>query len=148
MNVDNNLEESIENKYVLYNKAKKNLSLTIEESIYILKRKYFRDDLENIAVEMILNELKMKDDQIDFIKNEYENTIEEKDKIISNLKYALMDMTLQFADEDGEYINTMGLSALETAFNELNFDEPMKISEVHKQYKKLAKEYFEKKVEG
>jgi hypothetical protein len=54
-------------------------------------------------------------------------------------------MVLQFADEDKNSINTMGLSALETAFAELDFDNPMSIKEVHKLYKELAKKYFEER---
>ena len=69
--------------------------------------------------------------------------LEEKDKRISNLEFALMDMVLQFADENKESINTMGLSALETAFNELNFHNPMSIKEVHKRYKELAQKYYQ-----
>lgn len=71
----------------------------------------------------------------------------QRDKRISDLEYALLDMILQFADEDKDSINTMGLSALETAFCELDFDDPMPIKEVHKLYKKLAKKYFEKRCE-
>lgn len=40
---------------------------------------------------------------------------------------------------------TMGLSALETAFAELDFDNPMSIKEVHKLYKELEKKYFEER---
>ena len=69
--------------------------------------------------------------------------IAKKDKRISDLEFALMDMILQFADENKDSINTMGLSALEIAFNELDFDNPMSIKEVHKRYKKLAQKYYE-----
>ena len=69
--------------------------------------------------------------------------LEKKDKRISNLEFALMDMVLQFADENKDSINTMGLSALEIAFNELNFDNPMSIKEVHKRYKELAQKYYQ-----
>ena len=70
-----------------------------------------------------------------------------QEKRVSDLEFALMDMVLQFADESKDSINTMGLSALETAFSELDFDNPMPIKKVHEQYKKLAKQYFEKKAE-
>ena len=69
--------------------------------------------------------------------------LEEKDKRISDLEFALMDMVLQFADENKDSISTMGLSALEIAFNELNFDNPMSIKEVHKRYKELAQKYYQ-----
>lgn len=69
--------------------------------------------------------------------------LEKKDKRISDLEFALMDMVLQFADENKNSINTMGLSALEIAFNELNFDNPMSIKEVHKRYKELAQKYYQ-----
>lgn len=75
------------------------------------------------------------------------NHLTKQEKRISDLEFALMDMVLQFADESKDSMNTMGLSALETAFNELDFDNPMPIKKVHEQYKKLAKQYFEKKAE-
>lgn len=75
------------------------------------------------------------------------NHLTKQEKRISDLEFALMDMVLQFADESKDSMNTMGLSALETAFSELDFDNPMPIKKVHDQYKKLAKQYFEKKAE-
>lgn len=69
----------------------------------------------------------------------------QRDKRISDLEYALLDMILQFADEDKNSINTMGLSALETAFCELDLNDPMPIKEVHKLYKELANKYFEER---
>lgn len=88
--------------------------------------------MENIdeAIETVLSEL------------------EKKEKRISDLEFALMDMVLQFADENKYSINTMGLSALEIAFGELDFDNPMLIKEVHKRYKKLAQEYYKVEREG
>ena len=74
--------------------------------------------------------------------------LKKKDKRISDLEFALMDMVLQFADENKESIGTMGLSALEISFNELDFDNPMSIKEVHKRYKKLAQEYYKVEREG
>lgn len=71
--------------------------------------------------------------------------VKQKDKRISDLEYSLLDMVLQFADEDKNSISTMGLSALETAFAELDFDNPMSIKEVHKLYKELEKKYFEER---
>jgi hypothetical protein len=64
---------------------------------------------------------------------------------ITDLEYSLLDMILQFADEDKNSISTMGLSALETAFAELDLDDPMPIKEVHRLYKELAKKYFEER---
>lgn len=75
------------------------------------------------------------------------NHLTKQEKRISDLEFALMDMVLQFADESKDSMNAMGLSALETAFSELDFDNPMPIKKVHEQYKKLAKQYFEKKAE-
>jgi hypothetical protein len=75
------------------------------------------------------------------------NHLTKQEKRISDLEFALMDMVLQFADESKDSMNTMGLSALETAFSELDFDNPMPIKKVHEQYKKLAKQYFEEKAE-
>lgn len=80
------------------------------------------------------------------------NLLEKKDKRISDLEYALIDMVMQFADrpkiKDCHYaLSTMGLSALETAFTELDFDDPMPVAEAEKKYKVLVDKYFEKKVE-
>jgi hypothetical protein len=84
------------------------------------------------AIETVLNLIKTQQEEL-----------EKKDKRISDLEFALMDMVLQFADENEDSINTMGLSALEIAFNELNFDNTMPIKEVHKRYKILAQKYYE-----
>ena len=37
------------------------------------------------AIETVLSELEKKDDQIEYIKNEYGRTIEEKDKVINEM---------------------------------------------------------------
>jgi len=76
----------------------------------------------------------------------------DKDKRISNLEYALLDMIMQFADrphKNGcEYaISTMGLSALELAFNELDLDDPTSMKIVNAKYNKLQKQYFERKAD-
>lgn len=81
------------------------------------------------------------------------NLLEKKDKRISDLEYALIDMVFQFADrakiKGCHYaLNTMGLSALETAFAELDFDDPMPVAEAEKKYKILVDKYFERKVEN
>lgn len=81
------------------------------------------------------------------------NLLEKKDKRISDLEYALIDMVMQFADrlkiKDCHYaLSTMGLSALETAFAELDFDDPMPVAEAEKKYTVLVDKYFERKVEN
>ena len=110
------------------------------------------------AVEFILSELEKKEAKIERLKTARDNwkkTFQQslddekkKDKRISDLEFALMDMVLQFADENKDSINTIGLSALEIAFGELDFDNPMPIKEVHKRYKKLAQEYYKVEREG
>lgn len=78
-------------------------------------------------------------------KKEYieaKEEISKKEKRILDLEFALTDMVLQFADENKSSISTMGLSALEIAFTELNFNNPMPIKQVHYIYKKLAQEYY------
>ena len=77
--------------------------------------------------------------------NDLLDIAKQKDKRIADLEYSLLDMVLQFADEDKNSISTMGLSALETAFAELDLNDPMPIKEVHKLYKELAKRYFEER---
>ena len=81
------------------------------------------------------------------------NLLEKKDERISDLEYALIDMVMQFADrpkiKDYHYaLSTMGLSALETAFAELDFDDPMPVAEAEKKYKVLVDKYYERKVEN
>lgn len=95
-------------------------------------------------------------DEADKVNNAIEtvlNLLEKKDKRISDLEYALIDMVMQFADrpkiKDYHYaLSTMGLSALETAFAELDFDDPMPVAEAEKKYKVLVDKYFERKVEN
>ena len=77
--------------------------------------------------------------------NDLLDIVKQKDKRIADLEYSLLDMVLQFADEDKNSISTMGLSALETAFAELDLNDQMPIKEVHKLYKELAKKYFEER---
>lgn len=54
--VNENLEIDIENKYIRY---KKNTKFTIEEALYILKRKDFCDEVENIAIKCLEEYLKL-----------------------------------------------------------------------------------------
>lgn len=106
-----------------------------EEIIKINKQKHNQSSLRR------LNERKMRKYRTE--NKELKAEIEKKDKRTSDLEFALMDMVLQFADENEDSISTMGLSALEIAFNELNFDNPMSIKEVHKRYKILEKKYYQ-----
>ena len=54
MNIEEKLEESIENKYMKDDKGKNKMELTIEESVYILKRKDFNTYVEDKAIETLL----------------------------------------------------------------------------------------------
>ena len=54
MNIDEKLEESIENKYMKEDKDKNKMELTIEESVYILKRRDFNAYIEEKAIETLL----------------------------------------------------------------------------------------------
>ena len=137
--------------------------MELEEAIEILKEfkktgyhtlmvKYNWDRIKantmiEIAIETVLNQLDVLKFKYQARKDRTDTIIKKQEKRISDLEFALMDMVLQFADESKDSINTMGLSALETAFSELDFNNPMPIKKVHEQYKKLAKKYFEKKVE-
>lgn len=56
INVNENLEIYIENKYI---KDKKNTKFTIAEALYILKRKDFCDEVENIAIKCLEEYLKL-----------------------------------------------------------------------------------------
>lgn len=53
--INDKLETDIENKYIKY---KENVKFTTEEAIYILKRKDFCDEVENIAIENLIQENK------------------------------------------------------------------------------------------
>ena len=100
---------------------------------------WLTDDVS--AVYTVLNMLK------DYVKE-----IEKKDKRTNDLEYALLDMVMQFADrpniKGSNYaLNTMGLSALELAFDVLGFDDPYPVKRAEEKYKILAKQYFERKSE-
>ena len=59
--INDKLETDIENKYIKY---KENVKFTTEEAIYILKRKDFCDEVENIAIENLIQENKeLKEDR-------------------------------------------------------------------------------------
>lgn len=67
--INDKLETDIENKYI---KFKENLKLTTEEAIYILKRKDFCDEVENIAIENLIQENKELKEKIE----EYEKQLD------------------------------------------------------------------------
>lgn len=97
------------------------------------------DKLRALYIGFALNMLKEKDKEM-----------EKKDKRINDLEYALLDMVMQFADrpniKGSRYaLNTMGLSALELAFDVLGFDDPYPVNKAEEKYKILAKQYFERK---
>lgn len=85
--INDKLETDIENKYIKY---KENVKLTTEEAIYILKRKDFCDEVENIAIENLIKENKELKDKSKKIKTE----IEEK------MKYLWVDSC---AEDSGKY---------------------------------------------
>ena len=74
--INDKLETDIENKYI---KFKENVKLTTEEAIYILKRKDFCDEIENIAIENLIKEnkeLREKDihitkETVEFVNSHY-----------------------------------------------------------------------------
>lgn len=75
--------------------------------------------------------------------------LQEKDKRINDLEFALLDMVMQFANrikiKGSSYaFDTMGLSALELAFYELGFHEMYPVKRAEEKYKILEKQYFEK----
>lgn len=75
--------------------------------------------------------------------------LQEKDKRINDLEFALLDMVMQFANrikiKGSSYaFDTMGLSALELAFDELGFHEMYPVKRAEEKYKILEKQYFKK----
>ena len=123
--------------------------MELEEAIKELQEKietintHLKNYEKDRCLTAVYENLKLEKEALETIINH----LTKQKKRISDLEFSLMDMVLQFADESKDSINTRGLSALETAFSELDFDNPMPIKKVHEQYKKLAKQYFEKKVE-
>lgn len=80
--INGELEMNIENKYIKY---KENVKFTAEEAIYILKRKDFCDEVENIAIENLIQENKeLKEettenqDYIKYLQKKLTNAIEIK----------------------------------------------------------------------
>lgn len=71
MNIDEKLEESIENKYMQDDKGKNKMELTIEESVYILKRKDFNTYVENKAIETVINNYLKEKARADKLEKEY-----------------------------------------------------------------------------
>ena len=74
--------------------------------------------------------------------------LKNKDKRINDLEFALIDMVMQFANrvkiKGSSYVlDTMGLSTLELAFNELGFDEMYPVNKADEKYKILEKKYYE-----
>lgn len=127
-----------------------NVDEAIEEFDFFNEGDYITRKMAE-AKDVVLKELKeLQEVKSDLYEannriNDLLDIVKQKDKRIADLEYSLLDMILQFADEDKNSISTMGLSALETAFVELNLDDPMPIKEVHKLYKELAKKYFEER---
>lgn len=116
-----------------------------EQNTLYENEEFYRDDIEQ-------NELflKMLHTVLNLIQTQ-QAEIEKKDKRILDLEYALLDMIMQFADRPRKsgceyYISTMGLSALELAFNELDLDDPTPIKNVNAIYEKLQKQYSERKI--
>ena len=97
--INDKLETDIENKYIKY---KENVKLTTEEAIYILKRKDFCDEVENIALENILKENKElkekvkgmydKSNKLIEVTNLYLNSIP-RSKIINLLENEVIDIS-------------------------------------------------------
>lgn len=54
----------------------------------------------------------MSDENLEMLYKGCQIEIEKKDKRILDLEFALMNMVLQFADENKNSINTMGLSCI------------------------------------
>ncbi len=71
--INNKLETDIENKYIKY---KENVKFTTEEAIYILKRKDFCDEVENIAIENLIQENKELKEKTDKAINMLEKHIQ------------------------------------------------------------------------
>ena len=68
--INEELETSIENKYVKY---KENVKFTIEEAIYILKRKDFCDEVEDIAIERLIIEIEALQAVKESLQDDFEN---------------------------------------------------------------------------
>lgn len=79
MDIEERLEESIENKYMQDYKGKKEMKLTTEESIYILKRKDFNAYVEEKAIQTILSELEKQDKIIDLMSERLTTPIHSKE---------------------------------------------------------------------
>lgn len=104
------------------------LSLKIIKDSKIKSRVFY--DVADL--EALLNLIQKQDTEINKLN-----------KRISDLEFALIDMVYQFADESKNQLNTMGLSALETAFCELDFDNPIDKDIVIKKFAELQKKYYE-----
>lgn len=134
-------EEAIEyfNEHINYFKEQIKFIEAVDSDYYDEEYELYKNRVKQF--ETILSMLKEKDKEI-----------EKKDKRINDLEYALLDMVMQFADrpniKGSNYaLNTMGLSALELAFDVLGFDDPYPVKKAEEKYKILVKQYFERKSE-
>lgn len=141
-------KEEIEKLKAMELKAKGGrVSVTLEGLIKLEDEIKKRDELIH-TMQAEFERLENLEDNTDMLKIE----LKKKNKRISNLEYALVGMIMQFANrpkiKDCYYaLSTMGLSALETAFAELEFNDPMPVAEAEKKYKILVYKYFEKEAE-
>lgn len=77
--INDKLEIDIENKYI---KFKENVKFTTEEAIYILKRKDFCDEVENIAINRLIEEIT----KLNAEKESLENYVGMQKEMIKNIQ--------------------------------------------------------------
>lgn len=77
--INDKLETDIENKYI---KFKENVKFTTEEAIYILKRKDFNDEVENIAIKRLIEEITALNAE----KEDLENYVGMQKEMIENIQ--------------------------------------------------------------
>lgn len=83
-----------------------------------------KDILKNSLIRSLCREAEIAHkENLKAIIKHYETQEKNKNREIKELKYALYDMVNQFADEEKGKLYTMGLSALENAFDVLDIDE-------------------------
>ena len=111
----------------------------------IMSEEAFKELIDNLEIVEKLTPYGRK--AIKYWVNKLQKENEEKDKRINDLEFALLDMVMQFANREkikgfNYGLDTMGLSALELAFNELDFDEMYPVKKAEEKYKILEKQYY------
>lgn len=99
--INDKLETDIENKYIKY---KENVKFTTEEAIYILKRKDFCDEVENIAIENLIKENKELKEKMKGMYDKSNKLIEVTNLYLNSIPKSKVEEKIEELQEEFEYL--------------------------------------------